>query len=118
MRDRLEHALLQLDGARVNGSRSHRLPGTTNMSFAGVDGAALLATLAREVALSSGSACTSAVPEPSYVLKAMGVEDELAYASLRMGLGRFTTEEEIEFAIEKIGAAVSRLQQKDAASEA
>jgi cysteine desulfurase len=112
MRDRLEEGLLRLDGARVNGSRAHRLPATTNMSFAGIDGEALLAALAKDVALSSGSACTSASPEPSYVLKALGLDDELAYASLRIGLGRFTTEEEIDYAIERVSETVQRLQRQ------
>jgi cysteine desulfurase len=112
MRDRLEQALLRLDGARVNGSRVYRLSATTNMSFAGIDGEALLAALAKDVALSSGSACTSASPEPSYVLKALGVEDELAYASLRIGLGRFTTNEEIDYAIARVSEAVNRLQRQ------
>jgi len=75
LRDRLERALLALDGARVNGSREHRLPQVTNISFEGVDGDALLAGLGKNVALSSGSACTSASMEPSYVLKALGLED-------------------------------------------
>jgi cysteine desulfurase len=87
LRDRLERALLALDGARVNGSREHRLPQVTNISFEGVDGDALLAGLGKNVALSSGSACTSASMEPSYVLKALGLEDRLAHASLRLGLG-------------------------------
>jgi cysteine desulfurase len=112
MRDRLEAGLMRLDGARVNGSRNHRLPATTNMSFAGIDGEALLAALAKDVALSSGSACTSASPEPSYVLKALGLDDELAYASLRIGLGRFTTDEEIDFTIERVSETVQRLQRQ------
>jgi cysteine desulfurase len=112
MRDRLEAGLMRLDGARVNGSRNHRLPATTNMSFAGIDGEALLAALAKDVALSSGSACTSASPEPSYVLKALGLDDELAYASLRIGLGRFTTDEEIDYAIERVSETVQRLQRQ------
>ncbi|MDP4150812.1 MAG: IscS subfamily cysteine desulfurase [Bacteroidota bacterium] len=112
MRDRLEQGLLRLDGAKVNGSRIHRLPATTNMSFAGIDGEALLAALAKDVALSSGSACTSASPEPSYVLKALGLDDELAYASLRIGLGRFTTDEEVGYAIERVSETVQRLQRQ------
>jgi cysteine desulfurase len=112
LRDRLELALLALDGARVNGSREHRLPLVTNISFAGVDGDALLAGLGKNVALSSGSACTSASMEPSYVLKALGVDDRLAHASLRLGLGRFTTVEEIEYAIGEIEKIVTNLQKR------
>jgi cysteine desulfurase len=111
MRDRLEQTLLTLDGALVNGSREFRLPQTTNISFAGVDGDALLAGLGKNVALSSGSACTSASMEPSYVLKALGLEDRLAHASLRLGLGRFTTDEEIDYAIGEIGKTVGRLRE-------
>lgn len=111
LRDRMEAALLALQGARVNGSRERRLPQVTNISFGGVDGDALLAGLGKNVALSSGSACTSASMEPSYVLKALGVEDELAHASLRIGLGRFTTAEEVDFAIGEIGKTLGRLRE-------
>jgi cysteine desulfurase len=111
LRDRLERALLALDGAQVNGSREHRLPMVTNISFAGVDGDALLAGLGKNVALSSGSACTSASMEPSYVLKALGVDDRLAHASLRLGLGRFTTGEEVDYAIGEIGKTIGRLRE-------
>jgi cysteine desulfurase len=109
LRDRLESGLLQIEGARVNGSREHRLPQVTNISFPGVDGEALLAGLGKNVALSSGSACTSASMEPSYVLKALGVDDHLAHSSLRMGLGRFTTMEEVEYAIDAISETVEKL---------
>lgn len=109
LRDRLEECLIALEGARVNGSRAHRLPQVTNISFDGVDGDALLAGLGKNVALSSGSACTSASMEPSYVLKALGLPDKLAHASLRMGLGRFTTGEEVDYAIAEIGKTVRRL---------
>jgi cysteine desulfurase len=112
LRDRLETGLLAIEGARVNGSRAHRLPHTTNISFPGVDGEALLAGLGKDVALSSGSACTSASMEPSYVLKALGVEDRLAHASLRLGLGRFTTEEEVDYAIGRIAETVARLRER------
>ena len=109
LRDRLERGLLAIGGARVNGSREHRLPQVTNISFPFVDGEALLAGLGKDIALSSGSACTSASMEPSYVLKALGLDDELAHSSLRLGLGRFTTEEEVEYAIGRIGEVVERL---------
>jgi cysteine desulfurase len=111
LRDRLERALLALEGARVNGSLEHRLPQTTNISFRGVDGDALLAGLGKNVALSSGSACTSASMEPSYVLKALGLDDDLAHASLRLGLGRFTTADEVDYAIGEIGKTVGRLRE-------
>jgi cysteine desulfurase len=111
LRDRLEAGLLALGDARVNGSREHRLPQVTNVSFGGVDGQALLAGLGKDVALSSGSACTSASMEPSYVLKALGVDDELAHASLRLGLGRWTTAEEVDYAIGRIGETVVRLRE-------
>jgi cysteine desulfurase len=120
LRDRLEEGLMAIGdpvhkgrpatgGAKVNGSRDHRLPHTTNISFADVDGEALLAGLGKDVALSSGSACTSASMEPSYVLKALGLEDELAHSSLRLGLGRWTTGEEIDYAINRIGETITRL---------
>ncbi|HLZ86972.1 MAG TPA: IscS subfamily cysteine desulfurase [Puia sp.] len=112
LRNRLEAGLLQIEGARVNGSREHRLPHTTNISFPGVDGEALLAGLGKDVALSSGSACTSASMEPSYVLKALGIADDLAHSSLRLGLGRFTTEEEVDYAIGRITQTVEKLREK------
>ncbi len=111
LRDRLETGLLGIGRAVVNGSRAHRLPHTTNMSFEGVDGQALLAGLGKDVALSSGSACTSASMEPSYVLKALGLEDSLAHSSLRLGLGRWTTSEEVDYAITRIGETVATLRQ-------
>jgi cysteine desulfurase len=95
--------------AKVNGSRLHRLPQMTNISFPGVDGDALLAGLGKNVALSSGSACTSASMEPSYVLSALGLADDLAHSSLRLGLGRYTTAEEVEYAIVQIGKTVAQL---------
>jgi cysteine desulfurase len=111
LRDRLEQGLLTLEGAKVNGSRRQRLPMVTNISFPGVDGDALLAGLGKNVALSSGSACTSASMEPSYVLKALGLDNDLAHSSLRLGLGRFTTAEEVEYAIGQIGQTVTRLRE-------
>jgi cysteine desulfurase len=111
LRDRLETGLLQIEGSVVNGSRVHRLPHTTNISFQDVDGEALLAGLGKDIALSSGSACTSASMEPSYVLKALGLDDNLAHSSLRLGLGRWTTAEEVDFAITRIGEIVTKLRQ-------
>jgi cysteine desulfurase len=111
LRDRLQAGLLAgLGGVAVNGSLEHRLPGTLNVSFSGVEGEALLLA-ARDVAVSSGSACTSASLEPSYVLRAMGVSDALAHASLRFGLGRFNTEEEVDHAVRVFVAKVNHLRE-------
>ncbi len=99
MRDRLETTILAREHATVNGSGAHRLPHVTNIAFHGMQGDALLRAISRQIAVSSGSACTSANPEPSHVLLAMGVEDELARSSLRFALGRYTTDAEIDFAI-------------------
>jgi cysteine desulfurase len=112
LRDRLESGLLKIEGSLVNGSRTQRLPQTTNISFSYVDGQALLAGLGKDIALSSGSACTSASMEPSYVLKALGLGDDLAHSSLRLGLGRWTTEEEVDYAIDRITGTVGRLREK------
>ena len=109
LRDKLEHALLSLEETYINGSREYRLPHVFNISFKYVEGEALMMAFNKHVAVSSGSACTSASLEPSYVLKALGVSDDLAYASLRFGLGRFTTEEEITYTIEQVTEAVTRL---------
>lgn len=93
---------------RLNGHPTERLPGNLNLSFSYVEGEALMMAM-RDVAVSSGAACTSAEPEPSHVLLAMGLDEEMARASLRFGLGRFTTEEEIDFAVEAVAGAVDRL---------
>jgi cysteine desulfurase len=109
LRDRLNERLhTELEGVHVNGSMEHRLPGNLNLSFEGVDGEALLMSLP-DVALSTGSACTSATVEPSFVLRAIGVGDRLAHSSLRFGLGRFTTEEEIDYAAGRIVESVRKL---------
>jgi cysteine desulfurase len=84
------------------------LPGNLNLSFGGLDGEALMMAM-RDLAVSSGAACTSAHPEPSHVLRAMGLDEDLARASLRFGLGRFNTEEEIDFAVDYVAEAVERL---------
>ena len=111
LRDAMEARLLQeIPECQVNGSREHRLPGLLNISFGFVEGESLLMGLC-DVALSSGSACTSASLEPSYVLKALGVGDELAHSSLRFGLGRFTQPEEVEWVTEKVIAEVARLRE-------
>ena len=111
LRDRLKQGLLsELDGVSLNGSLDHRLSNNLHMSFAGVDGESLLMGL-DDVAVSSGSACTTAEPEPSHVLRALGVPEGLAHASLRFGLGRFNTEEEVDYVIEKVVAVVHRLRE-------
>jgi len=101
LRDKLENELLQIEGTQVNGSRIHRLPNTLNMSFKNVDSTDVMKRFSRNIALSSGSACTSATQSPSFVLKALGLPDDVALSSLRFGLGRFTTEEEIDFTIQQ-----------------
>lgn len=108
LRQRLWQGISQLKDVNINGSLEQGAPNILNLSFAQVDGESLIMAL-KDLALSSGSACTSASLEPSYVLRAMGVEQELAHSSLRFSLGRFTTEEEIDYAIELVNKAVSRL---------
>jgi len=108
LRDRLYQAIAgRLEGVGLNGSADQRIPGNLNLSFAWVEGDQLLRGLT-DVAVSTGSACSAATLEPSYVLRALGLNSELAHASLRIGLGRFTTEQEIDFAIEAIIGAVER----------
>ena len=111
MRDKLETALLQVEEAYVNGSREHRLPHVANISFKYVEGEGLMMGFNKNIALSSGSACTSASLEPSYVLKALGLGDDLAHSSLRFGLGRFTTEEQIDYTIDAIKGTVLKLRE-------
>jgi cysteine desulfurase len=109
LRDRLYHGLTsRLTETYVNGSLEHRLPGNLNISFAFVEGESLLMAL-KDVAVSSGSACTSASLEPSYVLRALGVGDELAHTSIRFGIGRFNTEAEIDYVIDLVVSSVERL---------
>jgi cysteine desulfurase len=109
LRERLRQGIMEkLGGVSLNGHPTDRLPGNLNLSFTGVRGDALLMSL-KNLAVSSGSACTSANPEPSYVLRAIGLTDELAQSSLRFGLGRFTTEEEVDFAISEVIREVNRL---------
>jgi cysteine desulfurase len=109
LRERLRKGLLsQLDLVTVNGSLEHRLPGNLNVSFAYVEGEALMMAI-KDVAVSSGSACTSASLEPSYVLRAMGVTEDLAHSSIRFGLGRFTTEEEIDYVVRLVAEKVKKL---------
>jgi len=110
-RDRLRDGILsQLDEVYVNGSLEHRLPNNLNVSFAYVEGESLLMGI-NDIAVSSGSACTSATLEPSYVLKALGVGDDLAHTSIRFGLGRFNTEEEVDYVIGRVVETVKRLRE-------
>ncbi|MBI1344289.1 MAG: IscS subfamily cysteine desulfurase [Terrimonas sp.] len=111
LRDKLENALLQIDEAYLNGHKEHRLPHVSNISFKYVEGEGLMMGFNKEIALSSGSACTSASLEPSYVLKALGLGDDLAHSSLRFGLGRFTTEEQIDYTIEQVTKTVNKLRE-------
>lgn len=109
LRNQLETGILAaLPSATINGSREHRLPNTTNICFPGVDGELLLLLL-NELAVSNGSACTSASTDPSHVLTAMGLSDDLAYSSVRFSLGRFTTQAEVEAAIRHVTAIVCKL---------
>ena len=111
LRDRLKNRIFsELDDVYINGSMEHRLPGNLNISFAYVEGESLLMGI-HDVAVSSGSACTSASLEPSYVLRALGVGDELAHSSIRFGLGRFNTEEEVDYVADKIVGVVTRLRE-------
>ncbi len=109
LRERLRKGLeAKLDEVFINGSMEQRLPNNLNMSFAYVEGESLLMGI-NDIAVSSGSACTSATLEPSYVLKALGVGEDLAHTSIRFGLGRFNTEEEVDYVIEKMVQVVSKL---------
>lgn len=111
MRDWLKNKLeTELDEVTVNGSMEHRLPNNLNMSFAYVEGESLLMGI-NDVAVSSGSACTSATLEPSYVLKALGMGDDLAHSSIRFGIGRFNTQEEIEYTANKLIEVVRKLRE-------
>ena len=111
LRERLRKGLeAKLDEVFINGSMEHRLPNNLNMSFAYVEGESLLMGI-NDIAVSSGSACTSATLEPSYVLKALGVGEDLAHTSIRFGLGRFNTEEEVDYVIDKMVQVVSKLRE-------
>ena len=106
LRNKLERAVLQWEGASLNGDTRNRLPTVSNVSFAHAAGKPLLEALLKDVAISSGSACSSASPEPSHVLKAMGLDEELAYHAIRFSLGKYNTEEEVDFVIEKLESAL------------
>ncbi|WP_421939167.1 IscS subfamily cysteine desulfurase [Pedobacter sp.] len=110
LRDRLETTLNKMEESYVNGNTEHRLPHVANISFKYVEGEGLMMAM-KDLAVSSGSACTSASLEPSYVLKSLGLSDDLAHSSIRYGLGRFTTEEDIDHAIEITQKAVNHLRE-------
>jgi len=111
LRNRLHEKIKAgLDEIYINGSVEHRLPGNLNISFAGVNGDELM-TAIDDIAVSSGAACTSAHVEPSYVLKTLGISDELAQASIRFGIGRFNTEAEIDYVADKVIHAVQQLRE-------
>jgi cysteine desulfurase len=109
LRDKLESELLKNGDVYINGSVENRLANTSNLSFKYAESEALMLGFNKNIAVSSGSACTSATLEPSYVLKAIGVEDDLARAAIRFGLSRFTTEEEIDYTIQQVSATVLKL---------
>jgi len=113
LRDRLEEGLLAIELAVSNNQGAERLPNTAHISFPYVDGAGLLTALSGKIAVSNGSACNSASVEPSHVLLAMGLERSLAYASLRLSLGKFTTREEVDRAVELIAGTVARLRENN-----
>ena len=108
LRNRLYDGLKDMEEVYVNGDLEHRIAGNLNISFNFVEGESLMMAL-KDMAVSSGSACTSASLEPSYVLRALGREDELAHSSLRFTLGRFTTEEEIDYVLSQVRSQVERL---------
>ncbi|HEX3697576.1 MAG TPA: IscS subfamily cysteine desulfurase [Polyangia bacterium] len=111
LRERLRKGIQsQVGDTFVNGSMEHRLPGNLNISFAYVEGEAMLMAL-KDVAVSSGSACTSASLEPSYVLRALGVEEEMAHTSIRFGIGRFNTEEEVDYVINLVVGKINKLRE-------
>ena len=109
LRDKLEQSLLKVEESYLNGDKEYRLPHVSNISFKYVEGEGLMMGFNKNIALSYGSACTSASLEPSYVLKALGLGDDLAHSSLRFGLGRYTTEEQIDYTIEQVTNTVNKL---------
>lgn len=110
LRDKLQTSLLEMEESYLNGNGENRLPHVANISFKYVEGEGLMMAM-KDLAVSSGSACTSASLEPSYVLKSLGLSDDLAHSSIRFGLGRFTTEEEVDFAVEQTKKAVNHLRE-------
>jgi cysteine desulfurase len=110
LRDKLQSELTVLEESYINGNVEHRLPHVANISFKYVEGEGLMMAM-KDLAVSSGSACTSASLEPSYVLKSLGLSDDLAHSSIRFGLGRFTTEEEVDYAIKVTKQSVTHLRE-------
>jgi cysteine desulfurase len=110
LRERFWNGLKDIEEVYINGDMEQRLPGAINVSIAFVEGESLIMSL-KDLAISSGSACTSASLEPSYVLRALGLNDELAHSSLRFSFGRFTTEEDIDRAVEQLRHAVDKLRE-------
>jgi len=110
LRNRLWDGISDMESVRVNGSMSQRVAGNLNVSFSYVEGESLIMAL-KDLAVSSGSACTSASLEPSYVLRALGLDDEQAHSSIRFSFGRFTTEKEVDYAIQKVREAVTKLRE-------
>lgn len=111
LRDKLESELMQLEEVYINGSKETRMPHVTNLSFKHVEGEGLMMTFNQNIAVSSGSACTSASLEPSYVLIALGLGDDLAHSSIRFSLGRFTTEEDVDYAIQALKEGVNHMRE-------
>ncbi|MGH2565451.1 MAG: aminotransferase class V-fold PLP-dependent enzyme, partial [Ginsengibacter sp.] len=105
----LESELLKTGNVYINGNIEFRLPNLSNLSFKNTESEALMLGFSKDIAVSSGSACTSATLEPSYVLKALGVDDDLAKSAIRFGLSRFTTEEEIDYTIQQVSERVLKL---------
>ncbi len=110
MRDRLAKGLTEIEEVYINGDMEHRVPHNLNVSFNYVEGESLIMAI-KDIAVSSGSACTSASLEPSYVLRALGRSDELAHSSIRFTIGRFTTEEDIDFTVNLLKAKVGKLRE-------
>jgi cysteine desulfurase len=108
--DHFVTSMLEIPEVYLNGHRTQRYPGNINISFACVEGESMIGAI-KDIAVSSGSACTSSSLEPSYVLRALGIDEELAHTSIRFGIGRFTTKEEVDFAIKSVKAAVERLRE-------
>lgn len=111
LRDKLERELLKIEESYFNGDREHRLPHVTNISFKYVEGDAMFAGFNKNLAVSSGSSCTSASPEPSHVLKALGLGDDIARSSLRFGLGRTNTEEQVDYAVDQVTNTIKTLRE-------
>jgi len=112
LRDKLESSMLQLGSVKINGNSDHRLPSTSNLCFGGINGTNLLAAISKKIAVSSGSACTSASTDPSHVLNAMGLSVEEARNSIRFSLGIMTTEQEIDRAIQEVSEIVQFLRKE------